>query len=120
MALAFKTLLSLAPLLAVIFSILKGLGVHNRIEPALVEALAPLGDKGQEITAYLIGFVDKMKACGSVSDRFGGLTRVARHRLVYDALQDLMQREIHALALTLVTADEVGGTGSETTSRFQG
>ncbi len=62
MALAFKTLLSLAPLLAVIFSILKGLGVHNRAEPALAEALAALGDKGQEITAHLIGFVDKMKA----------------------------------------------------------
>ncbi len=62
MALAFKTLLSLAPLLAVIFSILKGLGVHNRLEPALAEALAPLGDKAQEITAHLIGFVDRMKA----------------------------------------------------------
>jgi len=62
MALAFKTLLSLAPLLAVIFSILKGFGVHNRMEPALAEALAPLGDKGREITAYLIGFVDKMSA----------------------------------------------------------
>ncbi len=62
MALAFKTLLSLAPLLAVIFSILKGFGVHNRLEPALAEALAPLGDKGKEITAYLIGFVDKMSA----------------------------------------------------------
>jgi membrane protein len=62
MALAFKTLLSLAPLLAVIFSILKGFGVHNRMEPALAEALAPLGEKGHEITAHLIGFVDKMKA----------------------------------------------------------
>src|SRR5918994_4074239 len=62
MALAFKTLLSLAPLLAVIFSILKAFGVHNRMEPALAEALAPLGEKGGEITAYLIGFVDKMKA----------------------------------------------------------
>ena len=62
MALAFKTLLSLAPLLAVIFSILKGLGVHNRMEPAITEALAPLGEKGKEITVYLIGFVDKMSA----------------------------------------------------------
>ena len=62
MALAFKTLLSLAPLLAVIFSILKAFGVHNRMEPALAQALAPLGEKGQEITAHLIGFVDKMKA----------------------------------------------------------
>lgn len=62
MALAFKTLLSLAPLLAVLFSILKAFGVHNRMEPALAQALAPLGDKGREITAYLIGFVDKMSA----------------------------------------------------------
>ncbi len=62
MALAFKTLLSLAPLLAVLFSILKAFGVHNRMEPAVAEALAPLGDKGREITAYLIGFVDKMSA----------------------------------------------------------
>jgi membrane protein len=62
MALAFKTLLSIAPLLAVIFSILKGFGVHNRIEPLLAEALAPLGDKGQDVTSHLIGFVDKMSA----------------------------------------------------------
>ena len=62
LALSFKTLLSLAPLLAVIFSLLKGFGVHNRMEPALAEALDPLGDKGREITANLIGFVDKMSA----------------------------------------------------------
>ncbi len=62
MALAFKTLLSLAPLLAVVFSLLKAFGVHNRMEPALVEALAPLGERGQEITAHLIGFVNKMSA----------------------------------------------------------
>ena len=34
-----------------------------------------------------------------VSPRFRGLTRVARHRLVYDALHALMPRGIHALAI---------------------
>ena len=34
-----------------------------------------------------------------VSRRFEGLPRVARHRLVYDALQTLMGRGIHALAI---------------------
>lgn len=34
-----------------------------------------------------------------VSVRFDGLTRVARHRLVYDALGDLVARGIHALAI---------------------
>jgi BolA protein len=34
-----------------------------------------------------------------VSSRFTGLHRVARHRLVYDSLGELMQRGIHALAI---------------------
>jgi len=33
------------------------------------------------------------------SAHFEGLGRVARHRLVYDALHDLMPRGIHALAI---------------------
>ncbi|MCE2970993.1 MAG: BolA family transcriptional regulator [Burkholderiales bacterium] len=41
-----------------------------------------------------------------VSRRFAGLPRLARHRLVYDALADLMHHDIHALALTLATPDE--------------
>lgn len=41
-----------------------------------------------------------------VSAAFVGQPRVIRHRLVYDALADLMQREIHALAMTLLAPDE--------------
>ena len=33
------------------------------------------------------------------SERFAGLSRVARHRLVYDALAAWMPRGIHALAI---------------------
>jgi BolA protein len=33
------------------------------------------------------------------SARFNGLTRVARHRLVYSALEGLIPRGIHALAI---------------------
>ena len=33
------------------------------------------------------------------SARFAGLSRVARHRLVYDALGPLASQDIHALAL---------------------
>ena len=40
------------------------------------------------------------------SPRFAGLTRVARHRLVYDALDSLMPRGIHALAIDARVADE--------------
>jgi BolA protein len=34
-----------------------------------------------------------------ISARFEGLSRVARHRLVYDALHSLIPRGIHALAI---------------------
>ena len=34
-----------------------------------------------------------------VSERFTGLSRVARHRLVYDSLKPLIDRGIHALAI---------------------
>jgi BolA family transcriptional regulator, general stress-responsive regulator len=33
------------------------------------------------------------------SERFNGLSRVARHRLVYDALHTLIPQGIHALAI---------------------
>lgn len=45
-----------------------------------------------------------------VSARFDGLARVARHRLVYEALHGWMQRGIHALALTTLTPAEVAET----------
>jgi len=34
-----------------------------------------------------------------VSARFAGLSTVARHRLIYETLGDLMRRDIHALAI---------------------
>lgn len=40
------------------------------------------------------------------SERFTGLSRLARHRLVYDALSPLMARGIHALAIEARSPDE--------------
>ncbi|HEU4683123.1 MAG TPA: YhjD/YihY/BrkB family envelope integrity protein [Nitrospira sp.] len=59
--LVYTTLLSLVPFLAVMFSVLKAFGVHHQIEPVLAQALAPLGPKGEEITATVIAFVDNLK-----------------------------------------------------------
>ena len=42
-----------------------------------------------------------------VSPRFTGKTTIARHRMVYDALGDLMQREVHALAIRALAPDEL-------------
>jgi acid stress-induced BolA-like protein IbaG/YrbA len=41
-----------------------------------------------------------------VSDAFRGLSRLARHRLVYAALGDRMRAEIHALSMTTLTPGE--------------
>jgi BolA protein len=42
-----------------------------------------------------------------VSEAFAGLNSVARHRLVYQALGDLMAGTIHALGITALTPDEL-------------
>lgn len=42
-----------------------------------------------------------------VSPQFRSLSTLARHRLVYDAMGDLMQREIHALSITALTPEEL-------------
>ena len=41
-----------------------------------------------------------------VAEAFTGKAGVARHRLVYDAVRDLMPARIHALAITARTPDE--------------
>jgi BolA protein len=41
-----------------------------------------------------------------VSPRFEGQRLVMRHRLVYDALQEMMKSEIHALTITALAPSE--------------
>ena len=41
-----------------------------------------------------------------VSERFRGLSRVAAQRLVYRALGDLMENDIHALSMRTLTPEE--------------
>jgi BolA protein len=41
-----------------------------------------------------------------VSERFAGLTVVRRHRLVYDAVGDMMTTDIHALSIRALAPGE--------------
>ena len=41
-----------------------------------------------------------------VSEQFSGKKTVARHRMIYSALGELMKREIHALTIRAHTPDE--------------
>ena len=45
-----------------------------------------------------------------VSPRFAGQSAVARHRMVYQAIGELMQNPIHALAITAQTPEETKGS----------
>ena len=61
MSLVYTTLLSFVPLIAVSFSVLKGFGVHNQVEPLLLGMLEPLGEQSIAITSKIVGFVENMK-----------------------------------------------------------
>lgn len=41
-----------------------------------------------------------------VSEKFDGLNRIARHRLVYDALGEFMETDIHALRINAISPAE--------------
>lgn len=45
-----------------------------------------------------------------VSKEFAGKPAVARHRLIYQALSDLMPARIHALAIRAYTPEEMGSS----------
>ncbi len=69
MSLVYTTLLSIVPLIAFSFSVLKGLGVHKELEKRLYTILEPLGDKGVEITDQLMTLVNNVN--GSVLGGIG-------------------------------------------------
>lgn len=61
MGLVYVTLLSLVPLLAVSFSVVKAFGLHRQLQPLLFSFLEPLGTRGAELTAQVIAFVDNAR-----------------------------------------------------------
>jgi len=75
----------------------------SEIEAALRAALAPEQLAVQDDSHLHAGHAGAREgrhfSVAITSTRFEGLTRIARHRLVYDALDGLMTRGIHSLAI---------------------
>ena len=73
------------------------------IETELRSALQPLALEVQDDSHLHAGHAGALEgrhfSVRVVSARFNGLSRLARHRLVYDSLKLLMQRGIHAVAI---------------------
>ena len=84
----------------------------ERIREALEAALAPSLLEISDDSHLHAGHAGAASGGGHysvkiVSERFHGLRLVMRHRLVYDAVADMMRAEIHALAITALTPSEL-------------
>jgi BolA protein len=70
----------------------------ERLAPTMLEVIdesfAHAGHAGADGTGFGTHFRVRI-----ASPLFAGRSRVARHRLVYDALQDFVDRGLHALAI---------------------
>lgn len=85
--------------------------LERRIEEKL-QALAPESVELTDESGQHVGHEGARSGGGHyrlvvVSDRFAGLSALARHRLVYATLGELMRGPIHALAIAAYTPDEL-------------
>lgn len=76
-----------------------------------LEVLAPLRLELIDDSALHAGHVGARSGGGHyrlsiVSAAFSGKNTVARHRLIYDALGEMMRKEIHALAIQADTPQD--------------
>lgn len=62
MGLVYATLLSLIPLLAFSFAILKVFGAHRDLEPIVLEFFRPVGDSAAALTARVMEFADNVSS----------------------------------------------------------
>lgn len=95
MSLVYTTLLSIVPLLALSFSVLKGLGYHHDLEPVLYQILEPVGEKAGELTARIMKFVDDVQGgvLGSIGLAFLLYTVVSMIQKIEESFNFVWQVE---------------------------
>ncbi len=87
--------------------------VANEIQQLLTQAFSPSALAVVDDSAKHAGHAGARAAGEShftvriVSDAFAGKGRVARHRMVYAALQPLLDAGLHALAIQAQTPEEI-------------
>jgi BolA family transcriptional regulator, general stress-responsive regulator len=84
----------------------------DRIREKLIATFAPIECQLLDESHLHVGHAGAASGAGHyrlrlVSDRFEGLNRIARHRLVYDCLRDMMQSDIHALNIIAFAPSEL-------------
>ena len=83
----------------------------DRIEQALREAFDPVELRVKDQSHLHAGHAGAQDGLGHfdvfiVSDAFKDVARVQRHQMVYAAVGDMMQTDIHALAIRARAVDE--------------
>jgi len=75
--------------------------LQNRLNPNLLEVIDESAAHAGHVGANDSGFGTHFRVrIGGA--QFQGISRVARHRLVYDALQDFIDQGLHALAIEVI------------------
>lgn len=105
MSLVYNTVIAIVPLLALSFSVLKGFGIHENVEPALLEAMVDLGDKRYDIVENVMGFINNVN--------IGVLGSVGFAILIYSVIS-MMQKIEAAFNYTWQI-----GTGRNFSERFR-
>lgn len=87
------------------------MSVVSTIEERLAATFAPHECQVDDDSALHAGHPGAASGGGHYRIRmvcaaFEGKNRIARHRLVYDCLSDMMHTQIHALAITAITPEE--------------
>ena len=75
--------------------------LRERLAPTALQVLDESADHAGHVGANGTGFGTHFRV-RIAAPQFEGRTRVQRHRLVYDALQDFIDGGLHALAIELV------------------
>ncbi|MCX7219623.1 MAG: BolA family transcriptional regulator [Burkholderiales bacterium] len=84
----------------------------ERIQARLIETFQPVSCLLNDDSAAHAGHAGAASGAGHfslriVSEKFEGLNRISRHRLVYDAVGDMMHSEIHALVIVALAPSEM-------------
>ena len=88
----------------------------ERIRAALQDRFAPTRLEIGDDSALHAGHAGAREGGGHyrvfiVAEAFQGCSRVLRQRMIYDAVGDMMHKDIHALAIRALTAAEAESQG---------
>ncbi len=117
-SLAYSTLLSVVPLLALIFALLRGLGAQSLLQPFLIERLVLDHDVAQRIIGYIdntnisgLGFlgaaalfVTVISLLGGIESTFNEIWRVRESRSIWRQIADFISVIFLTPMLLLVAA----------------